>query len=193
MYIDIFSTGIRLGDYNVKNTTDCVDTTGITECSDPLEEFGIEKVIIHPKFVHNYSKNENDIALIRLDRTVTYTDYIRPICLPLHGTKLAEVGDTLLMTGWGNKDDNKPLAEIKKKVQSKLISDEECTNFQLYGRYLTKDHFCTKDIEQNNDFSCKGDTGGPVMYSSNLQWHQEGVISFSASGCGTVNPNVHTK
>lgn len=46
-----FSTGIRLGDYNINNKTDCVDTTGIKECSDPVEEFGIEKVIIHPEYV----------------------------------------------------------------------------------------------------------------------------------------------
>ncbi|KAF2887771.1 hypothetical protein ILUMI_18402 [Ignelater luminosus] len=186
---DLKLTAVRLGEYNIKNETDCVNTTGIKECSDPAEDFGIEKIIIHPNFVKYDTKH--DIALLRLNRTVTYTDYIRPICLPFPGTTFAKVGDTLLISGFGQINSSTHLAEIKKKIQTKYISDEQCA--KTNGDSLTKDHFCTKDVRDNTEFRCYGDTGGPIIFSHKSQWHQEGIVSYGFSGCGSYFPNVHLK
>ncbi len=40
----------------------------------------------------------NDIALIKLETPVAYSDNIKPICLP--DSKIFEIGDSLTVTGW---------------------------------------------------------------------------------------------
>lgn len=150
---------------------------------------------------------KHDIALIRLNRTVTYTgknfsrsnfccitldnlsDYIRPICLPFPGTTFAKVGDILLISGFGQVNSSIHLAEVKKKIQTKLISDEECA--KINSDSLTKDHFCTRDLRTNTEYRCYGDTGGPIIFSHKNQWHQEGIVSFGFSACGSYFPHVH--
>ncbi|XP_017058134.2 uncharacterized protein LOC108099270 [Drosophila ficusphila] len=60
----------------------------------------IEEIKIHERF--SYSSGENDIGLIRLTGSVTYTAYIRPACLPSSvGRKQLQPGDQLSVAGWG--------------------------------------------------------------------------------------------
>ena len=42
----------------------------------------------------------NDISLLKLAGSVTYTDHIMPICLPIHGSNV-ENGTTCWISGWG--------------------------------------------------------------------------------------------
>ena len=63
-------TLIRLGELHIYNETDCTVTQTQKLCAPPVEEYGIDEVIAHP----NYSKPTrylNDIALIRLNKTIT--------------------------------------------------------------------------------------------------------------------------
>lgn len=42
----------------------------------------------------------NDIALIRLNRKVSFSFYVQPICLPPPEMKL-KTNETLMISGWG--------------------------------------------------------------------------------------------
>lgn len=42
-----------------------------------------DRILIFPHYDHHRSDYDRDIALIRLKTAVIYTDYVRPICLPL--------------------------------------------------------------------------------------------------------------
>uniref|UniRef100_A0A182MLH4 Peptidase S1 domain-containing protein n=1 Tax=Anopheles culicifacies TaxID=139723 RepID=A0A182MLH4_9DIPT len=75
-------TSIRLGDYDLGNTTDCAEVDGQRVCSPPVQTLEIESVIRHK----NYSRKFflNNIALIRLrDRADTSRSNVKPICLPV--------------------------------------------------------------------------------------------------------------
>ncbi len=50
----------------------------------------------HPNY--NYKSNDNDIALMKLNVPVTYTDKISPICLP--DNRQASLGEVGIVTGW---------------------------------------------------------------------------------------------
>lgn len=70
--------GVRLGEHTVSSNTDCVDK-GIygKDCtSDQTVDVGIQKKIVHPDY--RSASLGNDIALLKLDRDVTYT---RKFCL----------------------------------------------------------------------------------------------------------------
>lgn len=56
----------------------------------------LDYIILHPDYVD--SGFINDIALLRLEKPVTFSDYVRPICLP---TSEPKSGTTCTVTGWG--------------------------------------------------------------------------------------------
>lgn len=182
---------VRLGDHNIKTENDCVEHPQFKECN-TMEEFGVEEKIPHA----DYSRKSaiNDIALIRLNRTVYYTDYIRPICLPISTIQSAKPDDTLVTSGWGERKENTKPAEIKKRIFTTLITNEECREtYKNSRRSITENQMCTRDFSNNTEFSCAGDAGAPVMVQNRkFQWHQEGISSWG-NVCGDMHPQVNTK
>ena len=59
----------------------------------------IEKIILHPEFKRN--NLDYDLALIKLQRPVHLTDYVRPICLPDADDSRIELAGHGWATGWG--------------------------------------------------------------------------------------------
>lgn len=97
-----FSDFVRLGEWNNSSPIDCSED-GV--CADPVVDIKIAEILKHEKYVDgvlNRVHYANDIALIRLSRKVTYTDYIRPICLPPKDLEDSYFdGAELVVAGWG--------------------------------------------------------------------------------------------
>lgn len=99
----MFSEYARLGEWNLSIPNGCSKEG---ECTYPVQDIAIAEIFVHEKYVPRVRLRRkqnfvNDIALIRLSRKVTYTDYIRPICLPPRD--LADTyfdGVDLVATGW---------------------------------------------------------------------------------------------
>lgn len=184
-------TTVKLGDYNVKTDKDCVDHHLYeTECSDPVEQFLVEEKILHPFF--NKMTKENDVALLRLSKSVIFSDYIRPICLPKKNSSELKVGEKLSTSGWGLLGTHLEQTDLKKRVMAVLVSKEECKGaYESKRRFITDDHLCASAMSVDS-FTCNGDSGSPLMYSVKNQWEQVGIVSFSV-GCGNGYPTVYGK
>lgn len=63
----------------------------------------VKRVVIPPGYVDPHSGL--DVALVELSNAVTWSDYIRPVCLPSSDT-LFPGGKECYVTGWGNIRDN---------------------------------------------------------------------------------------
>ena len=59
---------------------------------------GVSQITNHPNY--NAQTQNNDICLLKLSSAVTFTDYIRPVCLASTGTTYAD-GTSTWITGWG--------------------------------------------------------------------------------------------
>ncbi|KAL0197311.1 hypothetical protein M9458_005851, partial [Cirrhinus mrigala] len=58
----------------------------------------VSQVVVHPEY--NNLPYDNDMALLHLSSPVTFTNYIRPVCLAAEGSTFNS--DTVWVTGWGD-------------------------------------------------------------------------------------------
>ena len=70
------------------------------ELSNPNEvSRSVSQIIRHSDYGRNH-KYDNDVALLRLSSPVTFSDYIRPVCLAASGSTFSS-GTNSWITGWG--------------------------------------------------------------------------------------------
>lgn len=102
-YLSYFSyksirVSIRLGEYDLRSEVDCIEG----KCADPVVVMGVEEKIPHEGYVAKNKNRQYDIGLVRMDGEVTYSEYIRPICLP--ATVYSPVytpNEIFASAGWG--------------------------------------------------------------------------------------------
>lgn len=99
---------MRLGEWDASSSKDCSKEN---VCADPVLDISVAEIIEHENYIEGIRdgfKNVNDIALIRLSKKVTYTDYIRPICLPPKDLEDWHFDRTeLVASGWGRSSSGK--------------------------------------------------------------------------------------
>jgi hypothetical protein len=101
---------------------------------DPPIDVGVEKIIVHPGYAPNSISKQNDIAIIKLDKVIQFSDYIRPICLPeIEHDEPLSPGTKMFVTGFGRTDLCKLLVNLRElNVKHYLISSSQriqCANF----------------------------------------------------------------
>ena len=93
---------IRVGEYDFSHVQEQL----------PYVERGVSKKIVHPKY--NFFTYEYDLALVKLETPLEFTDHIAPICLP--GTEDLLVGANATVTGWGRLSEGGTLPTVLQEV-----------------------------------------------------------------------------
>ncbi|XP_029014206.1 serine protease 33-like [Betta splendens] len=153
----------------------------------------VSQIIKHPSY--NTITMDNDIALLELSSTITFTDYINPVCLPTSGSSF-DAGTNCWVSGWGNIRNNVPLpgSQTLQEVSIPVVSNSDCSS-NYSGRYTITDNMVCAGLPQGGKDSCQGDSGGPlVTKNTNANvWVQIGVVSFG-DGCAQPNsPGVYAR
>ncbi|XP_062294402.1 prostasin-like [Scomber scombrus] len=147
----------------------------------------VSQIIKHPNYDPN--TNDNDIALLQLASSVTFTDYIKPVCLASSGSTYA-AGTNTWVTGWGDikSDVSLPSPQTLQEVNVPIVSNTVCSESYT----LTSNMICAGLTAGGKD-SCQGDSGGPLVSQNGTQWIQAGVVSFGR-GCAEPNfPGVYAR
>uniref|UniRef100_A0A667XAX5 Suppressor of tumorigenicity 14 protein homolog n=1 Tax=Myripristis murdjan TaxID=586833 RepID=A0A667XAX5_9TELE len=147
----------------------------------------LRQVISHPHY--NEYTFDNDIALMELDGPVSYTDYIRPICLPA-AQHVFPPGNSVMITGWGATREGGFAATVLQKAQVRIINSTVCN--ELMGGQITSRMMCAGVLSGGVD-ACQGDSGGPLSSpSSGGRMFLAGVVSWG-DGCARRNkPGIYT-
>ncbi|KAG5280239.1 hypothetical protein AALO_G00086660 [Alosa alosa] len=160
--------------------------------SNPNEQsLSIIRIVTHPQY--NNTLFNNDVALMQLSTSVTFTNYIRPICLA-NSSSTFHNATSCWATGWGNigKDVSLPAPQTLQEVEVPVVGNRQCTC--QYGPesngIITSQMICAGSSGRG---VCQGDSGGPLQCKQGSQWIQAGLSSFGVP-CATAQfPEVFAR
>ncbi|XP_076592575.1 complement C1r-A subcomponent-like [Chaetodon auriga] len=158
-------------------------------------------VHVHPGYKNPSGLDfNNDIALIKMQDSITFNSSIMPICLPAEGATYT-TGMMGLVSGFGltEIDKRRILTNKLKYVQLPVVDQETCTDSITVARKtkdsvpnLTNNMFCAGVPEGGKD-SCQGDSGGPFTLSDDGRFWAAGIVSWGVD-CGRQGTyGVYTK
>ncbi|EDW38974.1 GL13652 [Drosophila persimilis] len=190
---------VRLGEWDTNTDPDCVtEKNGQKTCAPGHIDIEVEKLIIHEEYVPNSIDQMNDIALLRLKQSVSYSDYVRPICLGVNGdvrTNLFE-GYAMDVAGWGLTEKKVP-SPWKLKITVDVWNLKTCQDKYSPYKYKLNDNQLCAGGKANVD-TCGGDSGGPLMVAINTGgrevFYVAGITSYGPDPCGLPGwPGVYTR
>ncbi|XP_047508385.1 brachyurin-like isoform X1 [Pieris napi] len=141
-----------------------------------------EDVVMHDNW--QPSRIRNDIAIIRLPESVTFSDTISPIALPspldIHDNF---AGVTAVASGYGlTGDSNVGLSrdQFLSGVSVPVITNEVCRS--SYPLNVVDSNICISGAGGKS--TCRGDSGGPLVVTKNDKKILIGITSFGSRwGC----------
>ncbi|KAI5764111.1 PRSS8 [Gulo gulo luscus] len=178
-------------DYEVKLGAHQLDSY-----SSEAEVRTVAQVIPHSSYRQEGS--QGDIALLRLNRPVTFSRHIRPICLPAANASFPN-GLQCTVTGWGHVAPSVSLLAPRQlqQLEVPLISRETCKCLYNIGakpeepHSIQQDMVCAGYVKGGKD-ACQGDSGGPLSCPVGGLWYLAGIVSWG-DACGAPNrPGVYT-
>merc|ERR1712110_1017828 len=185
-YWDSMMTNLRVivGEHNV--FCDGVNEGG--------KVINVKKATMHPDY---------NIAVLELSEELTFTDKIRPACLPSSASKDYS-GTASTISGWGGTigygpKDQQPKQPTQCGLKESMVKilgakDEKCTRVlrtrsDPSGTAKSNIKMCAwaKDTD-----TCQGDSGGPLTVPENGKYTLVGVVSYGW-GCASSTPGIYAR
>jgi len=142
----------------------------------------VAEIIRHPDY--NARTIDNDYAILRLAKPVSFTKKVSPACLPDDLTSTYD-GTLATITGWGYLGEvwerrGKP--NVLQEVDVTVMTNAKC-NSDNHGDMLavTKNMLCASAPGKGQ---CFGDSGGPLIAPENGRQALIGVVSW-VKGCNS--------
>ncbi|XP_037046681.1 chymotrypsin-2-like [Bradysia coprophila] len=147
--------------------------------------YGVRKLIssvqMHPDY--DEARLLNDIALVRVFGSFTFSDTIQPIRL---ADRHPPDDSIATVTGWGLVEVNGLPPNQLQVLLARVVGTRECKFF--WTAFMSSaHHICTlKNIDQG---VCLGDSGSPLQFNG----EQVGIVSFGTLACAVGYPDVYTR
>ncbi|XP_011503595.1 PREDICTED: proclotting enzyme-like [Ceratosolen solmsi marchali] len=190
---NIIVSRIRLGEHNTETNPDCIKSF----CNLPYQDFEAAQITPHESY--DKPKLQNDLGLIKLNKVITFNEYIKPICMMK--AKLLKknfIGQAAEVAGWGVYDINEPqMSSVLQTVKLPIVEIERCVIGYKIAAPIGYNQLCVGGKVGQD--SCGGDSGGPLMKVDvdgplGPRYYIIGIVSFGAKLCGETNlPGVYTK
>ncbi|XP_076033757.1 enteropeptidase-like [Oratosquilla oratoria] len=160
----------------------------------PFEQLRhISHIFIHPEYMDTGFLN--DISMLRMEKPVIFTDFVRPVCLPPPESPIRDHRMCTLV-GWGQLFEvGRIFPDTLQEVQIPLISTVECRKRTVFiPLYRITDAMFCAGYDRGGRDACLGDSGGPLMCQEpDGRWQLVGVTS-NGYGCARPHrPGVYTK
>lgn len=131
----------------------------------------------------------NDIAIVFLNKPLTWSGQVQPICLPSERVKS---GDICKVIGWGNTEETGKQHKLR-ELSVPILSRKECTNYEAgwyHESWVQNKQICAGFEEGLRD-SCQGDSGGPLFRTLKGVYELVGVVSWGDGCADARKPGVY--
>ncbi|CAN0223869.1 unnamed protein product, partial [Lampetra planeri] len=150
----------------------------------------VSRVIVHERY--NTTSHDYDVALMELSDSVSFTDYVQPVCLPARFQRFPYPGKSCFISGWGTLSYGGDLPNILQEAAVAIMSHCVLPGAGAYSAdQITNRMLCAGYPEGQID-TCKGDSGGPmVCQDSNGRWFLSGITSWGDACARANKPGVY--
>merc|ERR1719278_1074562 len=131
----------------------------------------VAEIINHPDY--NSWKIDNDYAIIRLAKPVSFNKEVSPACLPAY-VEAPYTDYKATVTGWGTLSSGGNQPTVLHEVEVTVESNLRCDGFYGSIGRITKNMICAADSGKD---SCQGDSGGPLFVPENGRQALIGIVS----------------
>merc|ERR1712178_659442 len=146
---------------------------------------GFSAINDHPNY--NDRSLNNDYSVLTLAEPVTFSDKVRPACLPSNAAE-EYIGRTATVSGWGTLTSGGNQPAVLNEVDVTVQSNDQCK--QAYGSGITNHMICAADAGKD---SCQGDSGGPLVTKENDRYTLIGVVSWGYGCADSRYPGVYAR
>ncbi|XP_020440308.2 plasma kallikrein isoform X6 [Corvus cornix cornix] len=159
-----------------------------SEINEDTPFFKVEEIIVHSQY--EYAQTGYDIALLKLDKPMNFTDLQLPICLPSKEDTNTFYTDCWVI-GWGYRKEKGRVQDILQKAPVPFMSKEECQ--ARYRKRRIGDKVICAGYDEGGRDACKGDSGGPLSCRHEEVWYLVGITSWGEGCARPRQPGVYTK
>ncbi|XP_073413692.1 acrosin-like [Dendrobates tinctorius] len=163
----------------------------LSEPSEDVQIRSIKSYIEHENY--NPRIEASDIALIELNSTVQYNDYVQPACLPTAAMDITTF-QPCYVGGWGVMAENSAeTADILQEAKVNQVNPQRCNSSRWYNGVIWKYNLCA-GYEEGGIDSCQGDSGGPLMCldEATSKYYVIGITSWGSGCAQSRKPGVYT-
>ncbi|XP_052893425.1 brachyurin-like [Anopheles moucheti] len=164
----------------------------VEEPSQQRISFTSSGIVGHPGYT--LENIRNDIAVVRLDEPIVYTERIQPIRLPARTDTRTFAGVIGTVSGFGVYSVTNPaLSDVLNYVANPIMTNADClAQWGGAAALIEPQNICHSG--DGGRSACNSDSGGPLTVQDNTESLQVGVVSFgSTGGCDDGIPTVYAR
>lgn len=133
---------VRLGEWDRATDPDCQEIDRVTICAPRFVDTNIAAVHAHEDYDFSNPSKLHDISLLRLETAVDYTEFVRPICVPLDNSDYYTSFGSGMVTGFG-KTEVAGFSNRMLKVELDIINHATCKKqYRVQGRVIYESQIC---------------------------------------------------
>ena len=152
------------------------------------QRYSVQQIIKHPQYVDAIQSGW-DYALLKVDRQITYSSTVSPICLAQAGQTYAGVAG--IASGFGQVGDSSPQSNWLLYVPLTVWTQDACRG--VVGSIIRSTVICAGGSAQGGQGICFGDSGGPLAVQVSGRYHIIGISSFMRPCAHANTPDMFAR
>lgn len=151
----------------------------------------VVKILPHPTYDATINKHHNDIALLELDRPLSFNSYVTPICIGSREfTNALLKHGTGTVSGWGSTLFRGRPATILQILKVPFVDRPTC--LKSTSTTILQNMFCAGFPAGGSD-TCGGDSGGPYTTEIEGTWFLTGITSWGEECAKPGKYGIYTR